>query len=192
MKNIKKKYQITAIAALLLTLILTFQSCCKPIQNEGELITTVSITIGTTGSAGTTYTWKDLDGIGGNDPILPDTIALSTITTGGDPYWAKLEFFNEQNGQKQDITLEIQNESHDHLICFDISSLTMPPTIGLNIVSTDQDKNGLPIGLTSSWKAKATDFGNVAIRLKHQAGIKNGTCTPGETDVEVSFPFRIK
>jgi|GEM_PF-2626977 hypothetical protein len=36
------------------------------------------------------------------------------------------------------------------------------------------------------------DFGRIVVRLKHQPGIKTGSCEPGDTDVEVSFPYFIK
>jgi hypothetical protein len=33
-------------------------------------------------------------------------------------------------------------------------------------------------------------LGDVKISLKHQPGIKNGSCDIGETDVELLFPFK--
>jgi hypothetical protein len=35
------------------------------------------------------------------------------------------------------------------------------------------------------------DFGVVVVRLKHQPGTKNGTCAVGDTDVEVTFPYKV-
>jgi hypothetical protein len=68
---------------------------------------------------------------------------------------------------------------------------SLPPT-GLNITPTDKDKNNLPIGLNTEWTCSGADFGRIVVRLKHQPGIKTGSCEPGDTDVEVSFPYFIK
>jgi len=191
MKNIKFNHFFNAIIALALTSSVLLQSCGREEEEEGELITTVSLSINNSGGTPTTYTWKDLDGPGGNAPTLPDTIKLGVITPGGNPYSATLEFFNEQNGSKEDITLEVKNEGHDHFVCYEIASLSLPPT-GLNITPTDKDKNNLPIGLKTEWTCSGADFGRIVVRLKHQPGIKTGSCEPGDTDVEVTFPYFIK
>ena len=160
-------------------------------MEEGELITTVQLTLSLPNDSGKVYTWQDLDGPGGNAPTSPDTIKLSQITIGGSPYFGKLEFFNKQNGKNENITLEIQNEKNNHLVCYDVSSLSMKPVLSLSILASDKDDNSLPIGLTSTWTTKTTDIGNITVRLKHQPNSKTGSCDVGETDVEVTFPYKI-
>ena len=78
MKNIKLNHFFKAIIAIALTSSTLLQSCGRE-EEEGELITTVSLSINNSGGTPTTYTWKDLDGPGGNAPTLPDTIKLSII-----------------------------------------------------------------------------------------------------------------
>jgi hypothetical protein len=195
MKNtnkIKKNnhFSFLAVAAMSILTAVTF-SACNNKEDEGELITTVKLSLSVTGGTPMVHTWQDLDGPGGNAPTLPDTIKLGVITPGGNPYTATLEFFNEQNGTKEDITLEVKNEGHDHFVCYEIASLSLPPT-GLNITPTDKDKNNLPIGLSTEWTCSGADFGRIVVRLKHQPGVKTGSCEPGDTDVEVSFPYFIK
>ncbi|MFM6951579.1 MAG: hypothetical protein ACKOXR_00360 [Bacteroidota bacterium] len=165
-------------------------SACSPKEEEGELITTVKLSLSVAGGTPSEYTWKDLDGVGGNAPVLPDTIKIGQVTPGGNPYMGTLTFLNEQNGQMEDITLEVKNEAQDHFVCYEVSSITMPP-VGLTITATDKDANNLPIGLSTEWKPLGKDFGVVVVRLKHQPGIKNGTCGVGETDVEVTFPYKV-
>jgi hypothetical protein len=194
MKNtnkIKKNnhFSFLAVAAMSILTAVTF-SACNNKEDEGELITTVKLSLSVTGGTPMVHTWQDLDGAGGNAPLLPDTIKLGQITPGGDAYVGTLEFWNEQNGNKEDITLEVKNEAHDHFVCYDISSLSLPPA-GLSISATDKDKNNLPIGLSTEWKPMGKDFGVVVVRLKHQPGTKNGTCAVGDTDVEVTFPYKI-
>ncbi len=194
MKNtnkIKKNnhFSFLAVAAMSILTAVTF-SACNNKKDEGELITTVKLSLSVAGGTPMVHTWQDLDGAGGNAPVLPDTIKLGQITPGGDAYVGTLEFWNEQNGNKEDITLEVKNEAHDHFVCYDISSLSLPPA-GLSISATDKDKNNLPIGLSTEWKPMGKDFGVVVVRLKHQPGTKNGTCAVGDTDVEVTFPYKI-
>lgn len=191
MKNtIKNKYVNTwATIAMALLSVITFGACSEQ-EDEGELITTVKLSLSVAGGTPMVHTWQDLDGLGGNAPILPDTIKLGQITPGGSAYLGTLEFWNEQNGTKEDITLEVKNEAQDHFVCYETSSLSLPPA-GLSIAAIDKDKNNLPIGLSTEWQPMGKDFGVVIVRLKHQPGIKNGTCAVGDTDVEVIFHYKV-
>jgi hypothetical protein len=54
------------------------------------------------------------------------------------------------------------------------------------IVRTDSDGT-YEIGLKTKWKSFGISNGTVTVTLKHQPGIKNGTCTTGETDAEIAF-----
>lgn len=148
--------------------------------NEEELITTFKITF--TDLAGVQpdveAQFVDLDGPGGNDPTIFDTIHLQAQTT----YVAHITLLNESANPVEDITEEVEEEGVDHLFCFAMSG-------GLNatVNLTDTDNNGLPIGLTSEWSIGAASEGTATIRLRHQPGVKDGTCDPGETDIELDF-----
>lgn len=192
MNNFKSRlFPCLFVSALLTLATTTMHSCGKKVE-EGELITTVQLTLNLPGDSGKVYTWQDLDGPGGSSPSLPDTIKLSQITPGGSSYFGKLEFFNKQSGKNENITLEIQNEKNNHLVCYEVSSLSMKPSSGLNISAADKDDKSLPIGLSTTWTTKAADFGDIWVRLKHQPNSKTGSCDIGETDVEVSFPYVIR
>ena len=67
--------------------------------------------------------------------------------------------------------------------------LAIGTTAGLNvtILRTDLDANSLPIGLLSKWTTTGVSSGTTTIRLRHQPGVKDGTCDPGETDIELDF-----
>ena len=174
----------------------TLISCTKNENNqqhstENELITRVEVWLVCTDSAfhdSIFCRWDDPDGLGGNNPILPDTLNLKPNKN----YTGLVKFGFEQNGVFQYINQTIENESENHLLCYEISSMTMPPNVALSIKRTDKDKNGLELGLTSYWETFRNDQGGIQIRLKHQPGIKNGSCDVGETDVEVNFPYVIQ
>lgn len=148
--------------------------------NEEEVITTFKVVLTDVNGVLPTVEARfvDIDGPGGNAPTVFDTIRLAPNAT----YNASFTLLNESANPVQDITAEIQQEGVDHLFCFDISS-----GLVLAILRTDADANGVPIGLTSKWTVGNASTGTTTIRLRHQPGVKNGQCDPGETDIELSF-----
>ena len=63
--------------------------------------------------------------------------------------------------------------------------------IDITIQRTDSDGN-FEVGLQSLWETGTTGNGTVMIRLKHQPGVKDGTCAPGETDIELDFQTKVE
>ena len=162
----------------------SFESCTDPAippapTNESELITTlkVELTDTLTGQK-LNYYFRDIDGEGGNAPSQWDTIKLSDSSF----YNVSLKFLNESNPNSiKNITLEIDAEKNNHIICF------TPSVVNAIILRTDTD-GAYQIGIASTWKTGKTSAGNITIVLKHQPGLKNGGCDAGETDVQVVFP----
>lgn len=54
------------------------------------------------------------------------------------------------------------------------------------------DVNGYPIGLLNSVMTNAAGTGTLNVVLKHQPGIKDGSSTTGETDVELLFQLEVQ
>jgi hypothetical protein len=186
MKN--TKFLFIAITAVLMAF-----SCKKdkidpvdnpPTQNEEELITTMKLTfIDSSGIDPTKeFYFKDADGPGGNPPSQFDTIRIEPNKT----YWVSLELFNESVSPAENITSEVLAEAIEHLFCF-----TSNMSGNLSIVRTDSDGT-YEIGLASKWETTSASNGSVVIKLKHQPGIKNGSCDVGETDIELSFVVEIQ
>ncbi|MBV6484411.1 MAG: hypothetical protein KFKLKKLM_00915 [Flavobacteriales bacterium] len=152
-----------------------------PPPNEEELITTVVLTFtDTTGLvAPFTVTFADPDGDGGNAPTIHEEIHLDSNKY----YNVTIQFLDESKTPAEDITEEIEEEATDHLICF-----TPAGPASLSIVRTDSDGT-FEIGLESFWSTGSMSMtGNtVTVVLKHQPGVKDGSCSPGDTDVEVVF-----
>lgn len=150
--------------------------------NEEELITTVELVFSDTMSNPIdTFYFRDIDGVGGQEPII-DSIFLMSNTR----YQLQLRFLDESDpANVENITEEIREEDDEHLVCYNTDIST------LNIQITDSDGT-YPLGLTSNWETPMGGQGNVTVTLKHQPGVKNGNCDPGETDVEVTFPLNIQ
>jgi hypothetical protein len=185
-------------ALILLSVILVFSACKKnnpePV-NEEELITTVKMTVAEEGSilgAGTTYTWKDLDGDGPEAPVLnPATLKLNPSKT----YNVRLELFNESENPVKDITEEIKAEKEDHQFFFQTSG------VGYNLFksySGVNDANSQPVGLQFVLETKTVGSGKFKVILKHKpnkgaVGVSKGDMTNagGQTDVEAEFDVSV-
>lgn len=191
MKTIQK---ITK-ASLFLFLAATFMVGCKkdddapkpssstPPANEEELITTVKITFVDTAGVepNVVVFFRDPDGDGGNAPTQFDTIRLAANSV----YNANLEVLDESKNPVENITTEIQEEADEHIFCF------TPTNVNLSIIRTDSDGT-YEIGLASQWTVGNASIGTTQVVLKHQPGVKDGTCAPGDTDVELNFVTEIQ
>lgn len=153
----------------------------KPPTNEEEVITTMTLyfTDSANSSNVVSATYKDPDGDGGNTYTKFDSIKLKANTT----YYTKVVLLNETATPADSISNEVLEEANDHLFIYTVSG------VNANITITDTDSNSpaLPIGLQSKWKTGAASNGTIQVVLKHQPGVKNGTATPGETDIDLTF-----
>jgi hypothetical protein len=183
----KKALLKTSVLLLLLTTVLTgckndgdLPEVPQPTVNEPEVITT--LTLNFTDANGVqpdvSATFRDPDGDGGQGPDIFDNIDLVANTT----YNCTITLLDESGSEVEDMTVEIREEDDEHLFCF-------TPASGADVTVTRTDTDGtFEVGLSSQWATGAASTGTVNVVLKHQPdGLKDGTCAPGETDVEVLF-----
>lgn len=165
-----------------LTLSLIFVYCEKDqdqgIDNEEELITDVVLTFTDELGNNQTFTFSDPDGPGGNTPSQ-DEITLASLTN----YDLSIQFLDASNPSDiEDITIEVEEESEEHLVCYDFSGNISSITL------TDTDQNNLPLGLEALFITQQPGTGTLTISLKHLPDKANANpCSTGETDVEVTF-----
>lgn len=147
--------------------------------NEEEVITTVRVTI-VHPIQEPPIVLEFLDPDGEQGSAVP-AITVSGSLKAASQYTATITLLNETVEPAEDISEEVVEEGTDHLVCFDSSQ-------NIEILYNDEDENGLPLGLTTSWVTGAAGPGEVTIALRHQAGTKTGDCPgAGESDVEVTF-----
>lgn len=177
------------LAALLLAFPLAFSSCSDdnddPTPDEdNEQITTVTyvLTPTTAGGSTATVTWRDTDGTGGNAPTI-GTLNLRPNTT----YTGAITLLDETKTPVANITDEVAKESDEHLFIY-----TGTPASLLNITRTDRDAKNLEIGLATRVVTTAAGSGTLKVTLRHQPGSKDGSATPGDTDIEVTFPVTVQ
>lgn len=150
---------------------------------EEELITRVVLTL-IGGGETVTAVANDPDGDGTNFEI--DTIELAAGVT----YNGSIELFDDPNGEN--ITEEVEDEADAHQLFY-------TPGGGvagrLSVTVTDEDPNGLPVGLefdlSDSGAGAAT--GTLRVVLSHyDEEPKNGVDRSDETDVDLTFPVTIQ
>jgi hypothetical protein len=179
------KLKFLAFAALLVGSI----SACKkdelPHVHEEELITTVTLRFTNTANPNdvVTVTARDIDGDGGNDPVI-GTLNLRSNATYN---LAVTQILNETESPAEDVKEEIEKENYEHLLVY-----TATPASLITVNITDRDKNNLPVGLVGTATTTAAGTGTLRVTLKHQPnGVKNGTAAPGSTDFEFTFPLNV-
>ncbi len=158
--------------------------------NEVELITTLIYTLTPVGGgAPAVFTFRDLDGDGGNPPVVTTATLRSGLT-----YTGSITVLNESETPAEDITEEIEEEDDEHQFFFTIGS-----GLNLSIAYADTDEDGNPIGLATTATAAAASSGNLTITLRHEpnksaTGVATGDITNagGETDIAVTFEVTIQ
>lgn len=171
-------------------------------HNENEVITSVVLTFTPAGGgAAITATFDDPDGDGGAAPTV-DPINLVAGTT----YNTTVRFENRLETPAEDITVEVSDESDEHQIFFTGTAVNGPASAQaaapLTHTYSDTDANGLPVGLSNSFAARAGS-GQLQVTLRHlpemngQAVKTDATSTTvkdagfaglgGSTDAQVTF-----
>ena len=177
---------------------ITFPLNIKEGNEEEEVINEVVLTFTSADGETVTATWFDQDGDGVANPTI-DNIDLEE----GGEYTLAITLANTLGMEREDVTAEIMDEDDEHQFFFAFTeNIFANPTGNGNIDNAadavnyaDQDDNGLPVGLSTTWTAGAhTDAaGEFRIVLKHQPGIKSATSTAeeGGTDIDIVFPLNI-
>jgi hypothetical protein len=182
-----RKIKIVAI----LTIFITIVSCRKQpiippaVVNEPENITTVKIELKDSANVNNIVTaqWRDLDGAGGNNPVI-EAISLQANKT----YFATITILDETKSPVSNISDEVKEEGDQHQFFF------KPTNANVSVKYNDADANGNPIGLNSKWRTTTSSTGTITVILKHQPGVKvtsPGDINAGETDLEVNYPISI-
>jgi hypothetical protein len=182
----------------ILVLLLAFNilSCDSPgdatVDPPPELITDVLVILKDSANMQDSViaTFSDPDGPSGS---VQPTITGVTLSP-GKTYIGMIRLEDRSKTPLEDITEEIREESDAHQFFY-------TPSEGLQLHTsveiTDQDDNGLPLGLefklrTSVVAAPATGILNVVLSHFEEAGSKNGTDRSDESDIDIDFPVTIQ
>jgi hypothetical protein len=131
--------------------------------------------------------YQDLDGDGGNAPVLSlDTLLANTTYSGS------IRLFNESETPAEELTAEVFDEAEEHQFFFSASGNS-------SFAYVDQDNNGFPVGLAFELVTGEAGSEILSVTLRHQpdkgaSGVSDGDITNagGETDIEVLFDVIIE
>lgn len=172
----------------LLTILFSCQKDAPDLENEEELITTLNYSLTAADGSKALLTFKDLDGDGGNPPVI--TAQPLKVNTA---YDGAIILLNETVSPAENISDEVNNEKEDHQ--FFISS-AIP---GLKIVYNDADKNSRPVGLKTKLTTTTAGNGKLRITLRHlpnksAMNVAAGDIANagGETDIQVEFDVTVR
>ena len=154
--------------------------------NPEEEITTLEYRL-TPAGGGTTlvFRFQDLDGDGGNAPIITiDTLAANTT------YNAEPRVLNENETPVENVTEVVLEEDAEHQFFFQVSD----DAVITDIQYADMDGDMNPVGILSTLTTGDAGTTDLTVTLIHEpdkgaAGVSDGDITNagGETDIEVTF-----
>ncbi len=190
--NLFMMIKINFPIVLLLGLAFVFTACDKEdpvIANEEELITTLKYTLTpTNGGTSIELSFVDLDGDGGNAPVI-----TGGTLSANQSYSGTLDLLNEAESPAESIAAEVAAEDKEHQFFF-ASTVN-----GVTVTYDDQDADGNPLGLQTTLTTGGAGTGTLTVVLRHEpnksaAGVVEGGIenAGGETDIEVSFPIDVQ
>jgi hypothetical protein len=172
-------------------------------QDVPEFISSVKLMFVPAGVGGVvTATATDPDGLGSADIEVTGPIHLVKNVS----YTLTFEILNNlaaPTDPDYNIGDEIQEEGDEHQFFFAWTNTVFSnPTGNGNIDNrsdpvnyNDEDVNGLPIGLSTTWTATdVASTGTFSLLLKHQPDLKSNTSTSsdGETDITLTFDITVE
>jgi hypothetical protein len=167
-------------------------------EQAPELITKVTLTFTPDEGEPIVATWNDPDGDGIQPPVI-EAIDLATDTE----YELTIQLTNALDPlDPEDITAEVSEERNEHMFFFAWTNNVFSSPSGSGNIDNredgvnynDEDDNGFPLGLNTSWtSAAATTNGTFTVILKHQPDLKSETSTSatGDTDLDITFIINV-
>lgn len=200
--NIKRAMVGWTVAICMVSYYLVGCEAEEPVKEDiPELITKVILTFEPqSGGVGIVAIASDPDGDGVKDITVDGAINLLANTS----YTLTLTLLNElaeMSSPEYNITNEVEEEGDEHMFFFGwTGNVFSDPTGNGNIDSrtdvvnyNDEDVDGLPIGIATTWTTGTASSGTFRIVLKHQPDLKTVTSDVevGETDLDVEFDINI-
>lgn len=176
-------------------------------ENVPELITKITLKFSPVGGGDLiTITATDPDGEGVQDITVDGPINLVK----NKQYTLAIELINglyQQGEDGYDVSKEVEEEGDEHQFFFSFSEGVFSSPNGTGNIKDnassavgtinylDEDANGRPIGLNTSWTTASVGTTGKSFRviLKHQPDLKSTTSTSldGESDLDITFVVNV-
>ena len=186
-KKLVKLFMVIAVFSTLMT------SCEKDDvePNDEEVITTMKLTfVPVGGGTSLTYQFRDADGPGGAAPTQQEIVLASNKF-----YSVTVQLLDETKTPADDISLEVAREADAHRFYYE-------PTVAagnMMVGGLNEDTNGVPLGITSTWVTGNVGTGAVRITLRHYSASPPNKAigdlvnsSKSSTDIEVNFTTRVQ
>lgn len=171
-------------------------------EDTPELITKATLIFRPAdGGSAIAATATDPDGEGVQDITTDGPINLAPNTS----YTLSITLINEladPGDAEYNITDEVKEEGNEHMLFFSWTNNVFSDPAGNGNIDnrtdevnySDEDDNGQPIGLSTSWATAAASSGKFRVVLKHQPELKTATSasTVGETDLDIEFNVNVQ
>lgn len=170
-------------------------------EDTPELITKATLTFTPDAGDPVVVTATDPDAEGLKNITMDKPIGLEA----GKIYNLSITLINElaePSDPEYNVTSEVEKESDEHMLFFTWTNNVFSDPAGDGNMDNrsddlnyeDQDANGQPIGLQTSWTAGPVSSGTFTVVLKHQPGLKSATSDSsiGETDLDVTFDIMVQ
>ncbi len=172
-------------------------------ENEVEVFTDVTLIFTNTADTSDVVraSAQDPDGTGIQELQILDAITLAADTE----YTLTYEILNALDPTDvEDIGAEILGEDNEHQFFFSFTEGAFTSPTGNGNIDTasepinynDQDENGNPVGLSTTWTTPAATSagGMFTARLQHQPDIKTATTgsNDGDTDFALTFVLNVQ
>jgi len=185
MNTMKKSLLLLLPAALLLG------SCNKDEQNvaptgDNEAITTATLTLTSQTTPVQTVT-ATVENLNTSADFSKAALLLRPNTT----YTGTITLLDKTKTPTLDVSAAVKKEANEHLVVY-----TPAPAALLTVTITDKDTNPapgpFPLGLATQIRTAAAGTGTLRVVLRHQPDVKNGTATPGTSDLDITFPVVVQ
>jgi hypothetical protein len=153
--------------------------------DENEAITTATLTLTSQTTPVQTVT-ATIENLNTSADFNNATLNLSANTT----YTGALTLLDKSKTPTLDVSAEVKEEGNEHLLVYTFTPTSSSPA-SMTVTPTDRDTNPAPgpypIGLTTQVRSGAAGSGRLKVVLRHQPNVKNGTATPGTSDLDTGF-----
>jgi hypothetical protein len=201
LKQIKMKNYNQTIAAFLTIIIISSCSKENPKQplptNPQEILTTILVkgfnqNDSLNPNYQFTYKWEDMDGDGGNMPII-DTLNMDS----GIIYKCEIIILDKTKTPFDTVSNSIEEEKNVHQFFF-APSANLTSKIKTERLDFDNNIPSLPVGLSFYLNTKSNQsfttpiYGSLNIVLSHYDGVPKTIEKSSESDIDITFPVKLK
>jgi len=180
---------------IILSVSLLAVACNEDVENptptdDNEAITTATLTLTSQTTPVQTVT-ATIENLNTSADFSRATLNLRPNTA----YTGAISLLDKTKTPALDVSAEVKKEANEHLFVYTFTPVTGSPA-SMTVTSTDRDTSPAPgpypVGLATQVRTGPAGTGKLKVVLRHQPNTKNGTATPGTSDLDTDFSVTIQ